>query len=140
MESAHAAIEHVLPHWEVTPTGKTTPEPVGATIFGTDESPGKLGFFDQCRMAYCLGLVGQIGYFDLKLVAKVRNRFAHHMEVTSFSEAEVAKLCGKLESPGMYDAMIRRGVEQATGEPLPDSHRNYEDNPSSRFMLTVQLL
>ncbi len=128
-------IKHRLPNWEIVPTGKTKAVPVGDIVFGNDEVGGELGFLSQCRMAYCLGLVGPIGFSDLQRVAKVRNRFAHHVEVSSFNEdTKVMELCEKLESPALMDAMrfALDGIQPAESKEL-ERHR-------VSFIQTVEIL
>ena len=98
-------------------------------IFGTDDRPGELGFLDQCRMAYCLGLVGTIGLKDLEVIAKIRNRFAHHFKVRSFDrDQKVRDFCTNLGSPAEHHQLFQL---ESTIEPTI---------PRARFKLTVNLL
>lgn len=58
---------------------------------------GHLGTFEaKVSMVYVLGLIGTTIKSDLKLVAKVRNRFAHHLSA-SFSDDKVAGWCASLQ-------------------------------------------
>jgi hypothetical protein len=131
------AIKHRMVQWDVIPTGRQAPDPVGALIFGDDsgDMPGKLGFFDQCRVAYCLGLIGPISYCDLKLVARIRNRFAHHVEVRSFTDdAEVRGYCEKLQTPQCFSEAVNRVTNQQVNLPFGKS------GPRSMYLDTVQLI
>jgi hypothetical protein len=131
------AIKHTMVEWDVVPTGRQTSDPVGAYVFGDeiDDSPGKLGFFDQCRVAYCMGLIGPIRLCDLKLVAKIRNRFAHHVEVRSFTEdREVREYCEKLQSPKCFSDAISRVTNQQVDLPFGKS------GPRSMYLDTIHLI
>jgi DNA-binding MltR family transcriptional regulator len=44
---------------------------------------------------YCLGLIGEIVKSDLRLVGKIRNRFAHDLDA-GFSDPKVGGWCGAL--------------------------------------------
>jgi hypothetical protein len=44
---------------------------------------GPLGTYSaRLRMIYCLGLIEKIVFEDLKLIGKIRNRFAHDLRVS----------------------------------------------------------
>lgn len=51
---------------------------------------------NKARMAYCLGLICKPVYQDLKLIGKIRNRFAHNL-YASFEDDSIQSLCAKLE-------------------------------------------
>ena len=130
------AIEFRVCQWELPPYGKQKkPQKAGARIFGSEDGPGELGFLDKCRMAYCLGLIGPAGFRDCERIAQIRNRFAHRMDVRTFSKDEtVRKLCGELETPELVTKTIFEAAGHKrilpTGEVL---HR-------FQFMETVQYL
>jgi hypothetical protein len=54
-------------------------------------------FSGRMRVAHALGLVGEQSFADLRLIGRIRNRFAHKLEVTSFTDPEIAALCSKLQ-------------------------------------------
>ena len=55
-----------------------------------------LGAFGaKVSTCYCLGLIGKIVKQDLRLVAKVRNRFAHDLRA-DFSDPKIAGWCKEL--------------------------------------------
>lgn len=57
---------------------------------------GPLGTFGaKVSMCYSLGLIGKIVRADLKLVAKIRNRFAHDVRA-GFSDGNIAGWCRAL--------------------------------------------
>jgi hypothetical protein len=94
----------------------------------------KLGFKDQCRLAFCLGLIGPIALDDCSAVAIIRNRFAHRARMQSFTDdAKVVKACKKLKSGDLYG-------NKFFGFPIP----NYNDIPDNglqeRFVSTIQVL
>jgi DNA-binding MltR family transcriptional regulator len=58
---------------------------------------GPLGTFGaKVSACYCLGLIGETIKSDLRLVAKVRNRFAHDIRA-SFSDEQIKSWCNALE-------------------------------------------
>jgi DNA-binding MltR family transcriptional regulator len=54
-------------------------------------------FSGKICLTHAIGLIGAQSFSDLKLIATIRNRFAHRREVTSFSEPAIAALCSKLQ-------------------------------------------
>jgi DNA-binding MltR family transcriptional regulator len=53
-------------------------------------------FGNKVRMAYCLGLIEKVVKDDLKLVAKIRNKFAHQLNV-SFDDQNIKSWCNELK-------------------------------------------
>jgi hypothetical protein len=104
-------------------------------IFGTDDRGGELGFTDQCRMAYCLGLVGPIGLKDLETIARIRNRFAHHLSITSFADQKISTLCGNLKTPELWHDFYVRVMGRLK---IPKTKPPTE--PRTRFILSVNVL
>ena len=49
-------------------------------------------YSNRVRVAYCLGLINKTVREDLRLVGKIRNRFAHDL-YASFEDEEVRSLC-----------------------------------------------
>ena len=79
---------------------------------------GPLGSFGaRADLAYCLGLTSPEHYGDIRLIAKVRNRFAHsHLQLT-FADFEIQTMCSNLHTwqtvgwvdvNGDADAAVRR--------------------------------
>lgn len=54
-------------------------------------------FSGKMRVAHAFGLIGPRSYADLKLIAKIRNRFAHDLQITNFSEPAIIESCSKLQ-------------------------------------------
>jgi len=58
---------------------------------------GPLGAYgNKVRMIYCLGLLEKIVFDDLKLIGKIRNKFAHNLSV-SFEDIDIKKSCMELK-------------------------------------------
>lgn len=63
----------------------------------------------KVQLGFALNLFGAEVRDDLNVVRKVRNLFAHEIEVRTFDDPEVAKLCAKLVGP--------RHLAHAKGQP-----------------------
>jgi DNA-binding MltR family transcriptional regulator len=55
-------------------------------------------FGARIKTAYCLRLIDKLEYEDLKLIQKIRNRFAHKMHGYSFQDPEIIKWCNLFQS------------------------------------------
>jgi len=53
-------------------------------------------FGNKTRMAYCLGLIEKVIKDDLKIIAKIRNRFAHDL-YASFEDKDITLWCQQLK-------------------------------------------
>jgi hypothetical protein len=57
------------------------------------EPEGPLGTYGaRVRVVYCLGLISKIIRDDLRLVGKIRNKFAHHLHA-SFEDEQIRSWC-----------------------------------------------
>jgi len=96
-------------------------------LLGTENNPDKpLGFFGpRIKTAYCLGLISEIEFEDLKLINKIRNKFAHKMHGFSFEQKEIVDLCNKLKYPKHFEKVLI-----------------YQDfsSPESKYEFTVSML
>jgi hypothetical protein len=91
------------------------------SIFGTDDRSGELSFLYQCRMAYCLGLVGPVGLHDLEIIVKIRNKFAHQFGIRSFGHPTIREWCRtELKTPEMMYKFCRL---ESTEPPTEPRHR-----------------
>jgi DNA-binding MltR family transcriptional regulator len=73
---------------------------------------GPLGTYgSRVTVCYCLGLIGGIVAADLRLVAKIRNRFAHDICAT-FSDPRISQWCRALR--WHREAMFRDPPAEAT--------------------------
>ena len=61
-------------------------------------SSGFLGTFSNRRdLVYCLGIVDKKIYNDLRIIAEIRNTFAHSFDSVTFDSPEVVELLNKLQ-------------------------------------------
>lgn len=63
-------------------------------LFGYDKPLGT--YSNKVRMIYCLGLIEKKVMQDLKLIGKIRNRFAHNLTV-SFEDKDIIDWCKQLK-------------------------------------------
>ena len=73
-------------------------------LFGFDRPLGSFG--SRIRVAYCLGLLDDNEYHDLKIIQDVRNAFAHELHGLTFADPWVAQRCREL-------MLITRGVDRS---------------------------
>ena len=68
-------------------------------LLGSEKDAEKpLGSFGaRKKAAYCLGLINETEYHDLKIIQKVRNKFAHKMHGFSFEDFAIVNLCNSLK-------------------------------------------
>jgi DNA-binding MltR family transcriptional regulator len=70
---------------------------------------GPIGSFGaKCRLAYVLGLMHQTTYQDFMLITKIRNRFAHELQVKEYSDPVIDNWMRSLH---MYKIMQEISVE-----------------------------
>lgn len=82
-------------------------------LFGEN---GPLSSFDiQSKMAYTLGIISKRAFNDCLRIGRIRNRFAHRLEVVDFDHSDVASECQGLE-------LVQRHLfEQQPPHAPPDS-------------------
>ncbi len=56
-------------------------------------------FSARGRAAYCLGLITKDQYYDLRMIGRVRNYFAHHLHGLSFGDEKIRSWCDALKIP-----------------------------------------
>jgi len=82
-------------------------------LIGDKESPGILGFSDQCRLAHGLGIVSKTVLSDLLIIGRIRNRFGHSAEVITFANKRIKDRCDALKTtvdhPGLDVLSERSG-------------------------------
>jgi hypothetical protein len=114
---------------------------------------GALGAFSlKIHLAHLMSLYSQTVYEDLKDIKEVRNRFAHRLEIDSFSHPEVKDRCLRLRLPERHafdrnkynlpqDLREILKTRDDTGYfvGLLDFDETMED-ARKRFVLTVQIL
>ena len=64
------------------------------------EYPGPINSLAaRADLAYCLGLLGNNMYADLKIIRKIRNEFAHSHVPISFDKPYIKEMCDILKTP-----------------------------------------
>jgi hypothetical protein len=77
---------------------------------------GPLGTFGaRVTTCYCLGLIGDTIKSDLRIVAKIRNRFAHDL-LADFSDEQIKSWCNSLR--WHREAYVRNPPSDATARAL----------------------
>lgn len=86
-------------------------------------SSGFLGTFSaRIDMTYCLGMLDKKVYNDLRVIAQIRNIFAHSFESISFDSPEVVKLLNQFQ---WYDSFTGPKVKF---EDYPPGSLKYSEN------------
>ncbi|WP_070963908.1 MltR family transcriptional regulator [Vibrio sonorensis] len=67
------------------------------SLFSSTGALGALGVRNQ--IAYVIGLIDKTTYLDIRLIQKIRNKFAHSHLRIDFSEPKVSGLASSLEIP-----------------------------------------
>ncbi|MEQ8357124.1 MAG: MltR family transcriptional regulator [Kiloniellaceae bacterium] len=75
----------------------------------------------KVRLAYMLGWIGKDVYDDLLLVARIRNRFAHVLEATDFTDQKVAAWLGNMKVHKLLPDMLESAKERAEADPSVES-------------------
>lgn len=104
-------------------------------VEGLFDIDGDLSSSSKCiRMAYCLGLIDKDTHDALKLIARIRNLFAHSVRHLDFENKDVAELCKELQYPKGMGGVSLLGF----GIPLKDEKKI----PAVRFceILIMHLL
>jgi DNA-binding MltR family transcriptional regulator len=110
---------------------------------------GPLGTYgSRYQLAYCLGLINDRERDDLKMIAKIRNAFAHQYDVRSFDHDEPTKFITKLHVGKELDAIVEdlasRTKDAAQKERLREigssGRRKFQDTVRSSFILLLQKL
>lgn len=81
-------LEHIL--IEFLPENEKEVE----NLLGYDKPLGTYG--NKTRMLYCLGLIEKAVFYDLKLIAKIRNKFAHNISAC-FEDIDIKSWCRELK-------------------------------------------
>jgi hypothetical protein len=77
---------------------------------------GPIGAFGaKISTCYCLGLIGETIKSDLRIVAKIRNRFAHDLRA-HFSDEQISSWCGSLR--WHKESLLRDPPSDATSRDL----------------------
>ncbi|MGA7674893.1 MAG: MltR family transcriptional regulator [Rhizomicrobium sp.] len=80
---------------------------------------GALGNYAvKVRLAYMLGWIAPDDFADLITISKIRNRFAHFVEVKDFSDQKIADWLSNLQGSKLLPQMIKQAKEEASGEKI----------------------
>lgn len=66
-------------------------------IFGPEQPLGSFGA--RITIAFCLGLISREEKADLRIIQKIRNRFAHELPGISFEDRSISDRCSALKLP-----------------------------------------
>lgn len=72
-------------------------------------------FSDHQKIALGLGLIPLELYKDLKLIAKIRNKFAHDISITNFEKSPIADIVRELRAPAKFGKLQGDSVPTASG-------------------------
>ncbi len=116
----------------------------GNLIHNLVREGGPIGTLDtKTRLAFALGIFGASGLHDLKLVCKIRNRFAHQTGVYSFNMDPTKSDCANLKVIDQFVFDVREMPPKDERHPLLTMGISNRDqtlnNPRRRFMSTVGL-
>lgn len=85
---------------------------------------GALGAYAvKVRLAYLLGWMGEDIYKDLITISKIRNRFAHNIDVHDFNDERVASWLANLRGSALLPEMLKKAEEEAEGEKRESKER-----------------
>ncbi|HEV7414752.1 MAG TPA: hypothetical protein VGN98_01240, partial [Tianweitania sediminis] len=86
-------------------------------------------------LAKALGLIDSKDRSDFIILARVRNRFAHNVNIESFDHPEISELTQKLHL--VNDLMSGQGKFQGGGVPPAKFVENFGGPPRNRFLLAA---
>jgi DNA-binding MltR family transcriptional regulator len=89
------------------------------------------------QLAYCLGLIRKDQRDDLKIVAKIRNLFAHDFKVNSFDVSPIREHCGNLKQPGLLAGMPANIFPQEMAEQMTEYVKETTATPREKFETTI---
>lgn len=77
---------------------------------------GALGNYGvKVQLAYLLGWIGEDIYRDLMTISKIRNRFAHCIEVKDFSDQRIGAWLNNLRGSSLLPEMLEKARKEAQG-------------------------
>lgn len=104
-----------------------------------DPGRGVLGSFSsRADLCYCLDLISKSLYQNLKIIGKIRNRFAHSYLSLTFDDAKICKLCEEISFPKIA-AYKRVDCESGESSEDIDSWERFK-HPRQRFTINVVLI
>jgi len=85
-------------------------------------------FGARCQLARAMNLISETTYRDLKLIGKIRNRFAHHHFALTFDDEEIGRLCDRL-------SLNHDPIDVRTGKPMKMVHVSKASRVRGRFLI-----
>jgi DNA-binding MltR family transcriptional regulator len=105
---------------------------------------GPLGTYDaKIKMAYTLGVVSKMAYNDLVLIGRIRNKFAHRLDIGDFTHPIIKPMCEGLK---LVDTIVfelgsdppdNLGIETKFFEPDLTEKRQ---RPGDRYVISVRII
>lgn len=108
------------------------------SLLAPDRALGSNG--SRYQLAYCLGLIDKKERDDLKMIARIRNAFAHKYDIRSFDHDEAKKFLAKLHYGKELDSIVEN-LAQRTTDPERRNHlRTIGASGRRKFQDTVLFL
>lgn len=99
---------------------------------------GALGaHLQKCQIARALDLITGVQYRDLKLIAKIRNDFAHNFSRSSFEDEPVRNYCASLQQPEAMAQLALASLPGSHGELGAAYVRDSSRTPREQFRVSV---
>ena len=89
------------------------------------------------QLCYCLGLITREQRDDLKIVAKIRNTFAHDFKATSFDVAPLRDYCASLKQPAILTAMPAQLFPGSAAETMKQYVQDITATPREKYRMSV---
>ena len=89
------------------------------------------------QLAYCLGLITREQRDDLKLIAKIRNTFAHNFKATGFDVPPLRDYCAALKQPATLAAMPGQLFPAETAAIMAEYVRSTSATPREQYRTSV---
>jgi DNA-binding MltR family transcriptional regulator len=89
------------------------------------------------QLCYCLGLIAREQRDDLKIIAKIRNAFAHDFRTVSFDTASITGYCASLKQPQVLAAMPAQIFPAAAAETAKAYVEEITQAPREKYRMSV---
>jgi DNA-binding MltR family transcriptional regulator len=91
----------------------------------------------RCQLAYCLGLITKDQRDDLRIIAKIRNYFAHDFNAQEFNVSPIRDLCTALKQPGLLAAMPEKLFSADNAKLVTEYVHDITNTPREQFRMSV---
>jgi hypothetical protein len=100
---------------------------------------GPLGpFGTKIRLAYMFGLLSPEAYKDLMIVNRIRNKFAHDLSVTAFSNQQIHDWIKNMHMYGIVKRMAEAGAKKVEAHENDGPRHTTADFVASGFLVTPE--